>query len=316
MCDGPIRLCKRCPEAAFEIAKRILAMRGSHSHIKHRVLKRELKMNFNVVLPVYNGGEKIERTLSSILSQSSVLAGKDTVQCILVDGASTDDTVLRARSFNDARIKIISEKDAGMYDALAKGLAHAGDDVTCYLPAGETYDENAFSIVSRIFYKFPEINWLTGHAVVRNANRQIVSSRTPHPYKRRFIDCGMYGTRLYAVQQESTFWRPSVHELIDLERLKSCKLAGDYFLWKSMASKHELFVADAQLGSFTIEKGQLSKLQPGGYRKELRQLRRRPTWLERAEALLYRQYEKRTVPRNARNTITFDHNMEDWKLWP
>ncbi|WP_300550613.1 glycosyltransferase [Roseovarius sp.] len=272
-------------------------------------------MNYFFIIPVFNAGAKIFRTIESVLSQTSIRSGDDTVECLIVDGASNDDTLHYVDAFKDQRISTISEKDAGMYDALAKGISRASGDITCYLPAGETYDENAFSIVSGVFNKFPEVNWLTGQAVLRNAERQIVNTRLPHPYRRRFITCGMYGTRLYGIEQESTFWRSDVNDCVDLEKLSSCQLAGDYFLWKSMASKHDLFVVDAQLGSFTIETGQLSKVQPGAYRKELRQLRRNPTWLERIEALLYRQYEKRAVPRYARNTVTFDHNKEDWKLW-
>jgi glycosyltransferase involved in cell wall biosynthesis len=271
-------------------------------------------MRYAFLIPARNAGAKLLRTLDSVLSQTSVLTGRDEVDCLILDGASNDDSLAPVEALRDPRVTILSEPDGGMYDALAKGLAWAGGDVTCYLPAGETYDPHAFSVVSEVFAEFPEIHWLTGQAVLRNAARQIVNTRLPHPYSRRFIDCGMYGTRLYGIEQESTFWRSNLNALVDLDRLRGCELAGDYFLWKSMARRHDLYVVDAQLGAFTIEPGQLSKRAPGAYRRELRRLRRPPTWAERLGALLWRQYEKRAVPRGARRLVRYDHETQVWRM--
>lgn len=272
-------------------------------------------MDFHITLPVFNAGAKIRQTIASILAQSSVRAGRDSFRCLVVDGGSGDDTLDHVRAFDDPRIDILSEPDSGMYDALAKGLRRAGGDVTCYMPAGEQFDPQAFSIVSQIFGKYPQVSWVTGRAVTRNAAGEITDSVLPHPIRRAFMDCGMYGTRLMAVQQESTFWRSALNAAFDLEALSQAKLAGDYFLWRSLARDHDIYVVNAQLGSFTIEPDQLSKSTPGGYRKELRALRRRPTPWERCHALLHRQIAKRTVPRKtAKRLISYDHTARDWIL--
>ena len=73
-----------------------------------------------------------------------------------------------------------------------------------------------------------------------------------------------------------------------LEALRALNLAGDYFLWRSLAQKHVLYVVNAQLESFTIEPDQPSKSTPGGYSKELRSIRRKPTVFERFRALIHR----------------------------
>ncbi|MCT4684884.1 MAG: glycosyltransferase [Roseicyclus sp.] len=272
-------------------------------------------MRISMIIPVYNGAGKIARTIDSALNQASVLSGQDSVTIHVVDGASTDATLAEVHSFADPRIRVTSEPDGGMYDALAKGLAAAGGDITCYLPAGETFEPQAFAIVSEIFAAFPAVHWLTGRSVTRNARGQIVESLLPHPYHRRFIDCGMHGTRLAVIQQESTFWRSALNGLVDLDRLRGCKLAGDYLLWKSFCARHPLHVVNAQLASFTIEPGQLSRQEPGAYRRELRSLRRRPAAWERAAALLLRQYVKRTRPgRTARRLLSYDHDRAAWHL--
>ena len=272
-------------------------------------------MNFNVIIPVFNGGSKIERTIFSIISQTSVIEGKDTFQCFVVDGASTDDTVERVRTINDPRINIVSERDIGMYDALAKGLKASGSGVTCYLGAGEIFDITAFDVVSRVFSTYSEVRWLKGRDVGRNSNLNIIYSRLPAPYYRKLIDCGMYGTRLNVIQQESIFWRAELTRLFDLEYLKDLKLAGDFYLWKCLAKKYELYVVNSHLGSFTFEPGQLSSLTPGAYRKELCLIRRNPNFIERFVAIILRQIEKRFYTSiNSKRVINFDHKNQTWRL--
>ena len=213
-------------------------------------------MNFNVIIPVFNGGAKIERTINSIILQTSIINGNDTFQCFVVDAASTDDTLQRIRSINDNRINIISERDNGMYDALSKGFKASGSGVTCYLGAGEIFDLSAFQVISQVFDTYREVNWLKGRDVTRNSNLNIINSRLPPPYYRHIIDCGMYGTRLSVIQQESTFWRAELTNQFDLEYLKNLKLAGDFYLWKCLAKKNELYIVNTHLGSFTSEPGQ------------------------------------------------------------
>ena len=272
-------------------------------------------MNFNVIIPVFNGGAKIERTINSIILQTSIINGNDTFQCFVVDAASTDDTLQRIRSINDNRINIISERDNGMYDALSKGFKASGTGVTCYLGAGEIFDLSAFQVISQVFDTYREVNWLKGRDVTRNSNLNIINSRLPPPYYRHLIDCGMYGTRLSVIQQESTFWRAELTNQFDLEYLKNLKLAGDFYLWKCLAKKNELYIVNTHLGSFTSEPGQLSSMIPGAYKKELRLIRRNPNIFERFSAIILRQMEKRFYTNtNSKRIINFDHKNQTWRL--
>lgn len=272
-------------------------------------------MEFTVIIPVYNAGQKITRTIESIRSQSAVLDQSVSVSCFVIDGASSDDTLHHVRNFDDPRIHVLSEPDNGMYDALAKGIERADGNVTCYMPAGERFDQHAFGIVAQIFGKYPNVHWITGRAVTRNAAGEITDSLLPHPFKRHFIDCGMYGTRLPAIQQESTFWRCDLNGAFDLEVLRSLKLAGDYYLWRTLARDNELYVVNAQLGSFSIEPDQLSQIKPGGYRRELRQIRRKPKLFDRLSALIHRKFTKRMLPsKKAKKLIQYNHGSEEWEL--
>ena len=71
---------------------------------------------FSIVTPSFNSSDTISDTLQSITTQSF----KD-YECIIVDGLSNDNTLELITGYSK-EIKIISESDCGIYDAMNKGI--------------------------------------------------------------------------------------------------------------------------------------------------------------------------------------------------
>ena len=76
----------------------------------------------SVITVVRNGMPLVERTIDAILSQTY-----SNVEYIVVDGASTDGTVELLRRRDDEIDYWLSEPDAGLYDAMNKGIALVSD---------------------------------------------------------------------------------------------------------------------------------------------------------------------------------------------
>lgn len=254
-------------------------------------------MEFTAIIPVCNGGAKIACTIESILNQTGVRSGAIGLRLLVIDGASSDDTVAVAEGFGDPRIEVLSEPDSGMYDALAKGLEKATGEVTCYMPAGDKFDPHAFETVSEILTDYPQIGWITGQSTLRNHHGQIIGSRLPHTYHRRLFLNGSYGTTLWPLMQESTFWRTRLNGLVDLKRLRSFRAAGDFFLWWSFAAREELYVANSIFAAFTIEEDQLSARMADTYRDEILKVARAPTLMERLAVRRMKRPQRRFIPR-------------------
>ena len=89
---------------------------------------------FSIITVTYNASRTLPATLKSINEQSCRL-----FQYIIVDGASTDNTVELAQNSNIDNIEIISEPDYGLYDAMNKGLGLAKGDYVLFLNAGDTF---------------------------------------------------------------------------------------------------------------------------------------------------------------------------------
>ncbi len=86
------------------------------------------------------------------------------VEHIVVDGGSTDGTLDVLAEFEG--IRVISEPDRGLYDALNKGIAAARGDVIGFLNADDMYVPWVFQDVMRCFQRSPQLNSVCGGAEI------------------------------------------------------------------------------------------------------------------------------------------------------
>lgn len=87
-----------------------------------------------VITVVRNGEKTLERTIQSVLSQTY-----PAIEYIIVDGASTDQTLEIIRRYDDRLAYWLSEPDGGLYDAMNKGIALASGEWIHLLNADDRY---------------------------------------------------------------------------------------------------------------------------------------------------------------------------------
>lgn len=227
-----------------------------------------------VITPCRNAERLIRRTAESIMAQTAVRSGRVRLQYLVCDGASTDRTVEVVREVCGDSAEVVSEPDHTMYEAVSKGFRRATGDVVSYLNAGDLYAPTALDVVADVFEQHP-VEWITGMVFRHNSRGQVIRVDLPYRYRRRFIERGLYGSRLlpFFITQEACFWSRRLLSLVDLEKLASYRLAGDYYLWTCFAREAELVIVEAQLGGFAYEPGQLSQ-SGDAYAKELASFRR------------------------------------------
>jgi len=93
---------------------------------------KNTKILISIVTVVYNGGNFLEKTIKSVLSQSY-----ENIEYIIVDGASSDNTLDIIKKYKDKISIVVSEKDDGLYDAMNKGLKLASGDFINFMNAGD-----------------------------------------------------------------------------------------------------------------------------------------------------------------------------------
>ena len=128
------------------------------------------KPTLSIITIVYNNVGDIERTLLSVLNQSYAH-----IEYIVVDGASSDGTLEVIQRYQDRLSKVVSEKDAGIYDAMNKGLALASGDYVLFMNSGdELYSPNT---VESVFATAPDADIYYGETEMYNEAWQSIGKR-------------------------------------------------------------------------------------------------------------------------------------------
>ena len=101
-------------------------------------------IKFSIVTVVYNGAAFIEETIQSVIHQNY-----SNYEYIIIDGASTDNTLDIVKVYRNNLHYFISEKDEGMYHAINKGIAQATGDYILILNSDDyLYNSNTLSEIS------------------------------------------------------------------------------------------------------------------------------------------------------------------------
>lgn len=102
----------------------------------------------------YNSGKTIEDTIMSVANQTF-----RNVEYIVVDGLSTDNSLDIVNSHSTIITKVISERDAGIYDAMNKGIGLATGDIIGLINSDDILaDDSVLQRVSDVFSENPEID--------------------------------------------------------------------------------------------------------------------------------------------------------------
>jgi glycosyltransferase involved in cell wall biosynthesis len=101
--------------------------------------------SLSIVIPSFNQGRYIERTLLSILNQDY----SGDVQVIVSDGGSTDETVSILERY--PQVQWWSRKDNGFADAVNKGLFAATNEVIAVQSSDDFYLRDAFRLTIEPF---------------------------------------------------------------------------------------------------------------------------------------------------------------------
>jgi glycosyltransferase involved in cell wall biosynthesis len=129
-------------------------------------------MKISIITVCYNSQKTIEETLKSVYELNGVNQYFN-LEYIIVDGLSTDKTLSIIKCYQNKfenkniNLKIISEKDKGIYDAWNKGLKNCTGDLIGILSSDDCYLENTLIDVVKI------ANKLNGRYIITGLRNQI-----------------------------------------------------------------------------------------------------------------------------------------------
>jgi glycosyltransferase involved in cell wall biosynthesis len=122
-----------------------------------------------VVMPNYNDSEFIGRAIESVLGQDY-----PDLEFIIVDDASSDNSVEIIRSYGDAITLICHEKNKGHAAAVNTGLRLVSGDLVCWLNSNDSYVSGILPEVGRYFMRHPDVNVIFGDFNVIDVNDRVL----------------------------------------------------------------------------------------------------------------------------------------------
>lgn len=107
-------------------------------------------MNFSVIIPLYNKENHIQRAIKSVLNQTH-----QQFEIIIVDDGSTDESLHKAKAFNDHRIKLFTRTNGGVSSARNYGIKKSSYDYVGLLDADDTWKPGFLESIKKIINEFP-----------------------------------------------------------------------------------------------------------------------------------------------------------------
>ena len=108
-------------------------------------------LKISVVTAVYNRVATVAEAMESVQSQTY-----PHIEHIIQDGASTDGTVEALRRFEGPNVLIESVRDAGIYDAINKGITRASGDVIGLMHSDDFFASN--SVLADVASAFEDLS--------------------------------------------------------------------------------------------------------------------------------------------------------------
>ena len=126
-------------------------------------------MLLSIVIPSFNQGAFIERTIQSVLAQSC----RD-YELIVVDAVSTDETQEILRRYANQCSYVVVEKDKGQADAINKGVRLASGRFVTWLNSDDLLLPEALENFRRQIDKHPRDRWFMGNTIWIDANDRVI----------------------------------------------------------------------------------------------------------------------------------------------
>lgn len=111
----------------------------------------------SIVTPSFNQARFLEATIQSVLAQDY-----PRIEYIVIDGASTDDSVEIIKKYESRLVYWVSEKDNGQADAINKGFARAKGEIITWLNSDDYYLPNAIYAAMKVFEESPDVVMVYG----------------------------------------------------------------------------------------------------------------------------------------------------------
>jgi len=180
------------------------------------------KYKISIITVTKNSQKFLEKNIKSVLSQSY-----KKYEHIIVDGNSTDNTLLIIKKYKNQVKFIKNKKDKGLYHAMNVGIAKSSGDIIGILNSDDIYFKDCLKYVNKYFNEYQDIDFLFG---------SVLKYKLLHGYKPWKIS---FSFGFYSTHSVGFFIKKKAQNKIGGYNLKY-KYSADYDLFYRMINKYKL----------------------------------------------------------------------------
>lgn len=212
-------------------------------------------MKISIITVCYNSSKTIEKTLKSVKAQTY----KD-IEYIVIDGASSDNTMEIVKSYDSVVSQWVSEPDKGLYDAMNKGIKLATGDYIGIINADDTF--NADDVIERIaeFLKQTDVDASIGDIVQHKEDGKIIRTYTAKTWQPHKLKIG------FMPPHPAIFFKKELFEKLGYYSL-DFKIAADYELLIRYFVKYKIKWKYSGINTHNMLIGGVSSSGWGSYKK-------------------------------------------------
>lgn len=203
----------------------------------------------SIIVPSYNQGRFIRRTLESILTQDY-----RPLELIVIDGGSADETVSILEEFSSApELQWVSERDSGVVEAVNKGFARARGEIGGIQSSDDFYLPGAIRAGVEALQADRNLAFVFGDIAKVDADGKEISRSQLAPYSlESVLTMGTW------IPQPSTFFRMDLAQELGGWR-EEVPYAADTDLWLRMALTRPARKIDRLMAERTMHEAQRDK---------------------------------------------------------
>ena len=148
---------------------------------------KNINLKISIITVTLNCKSFIVHNINSVNNQSY-----DNIEHIIIDGGSSDGTRELIKNNKSRLLKIISEPDKGIYDALNKGISISTGNIIGILHSDDLFvDQEVLNLVNQTFVSNPDVEVVIGDILffdksTSNQKKRVIRSGKFKPWMLRF----------------------------------------------------------------------------------------------------------------------------------
>lgn len=131
----------------------------------------------SVVIPLYNKGRQVRRTIDSVLAQSC-----QDYEAVVVDDGSTDDSAAYVKEYADERVKYFRKANGGVSSARNYGIAKATGEWILFLDADDELVGEALQVFCSLVARYPRAKVFVGQEMPQQGRAGLEARLTDKPF--------------------------------------------------------------------------------------------------------------------------------------